>query len=249
MDLKGQTALVLGALGRAGSAVARKLCEEGAGVMLSARRQAEGEEYATLLRNEGFDVGFVPSDVTQRDQLRAAAEGTVKRFGRIDILANCFSFDYLRYFIEDAEDSWDRVIAVNFKGLMHACQEVLQQMVRQRYGRIITLTSDSAKVGATKEAAQSGTKAAVVAFSKSLAREMARHNVTVNVVSLGPTAESSGPPRGVSAEGWTSFMRLIPFGRPARPSEVAALVAFLAMRDASFITGQAISVSGGLVMS
>jgi len=250
MDLNDQKALILGALGTAGSAVVRKFCEEGASVMLSARRVREGEALAQSLRDEGFEAEFVAADVTNPESLTLAIDQTVTRFNRVDILVNCVSGDYLRYFLNDHEESdWDRLIAVNFKGLMHACHGALQKMVPQGYGRIISLVSDSAKIGATMETVQSGTKAAAVAFSKSLAREMARHNITVNAVCLGPTRESPDPPPGMSPEGWASFMRLTPMRRPAKPEEVAALVAFLAMRDASFITGQAISVSGGLTMS
>jgi len=248
VDLNGQKALVMGALGTAGTAVARRLCAEGASVVICARRAEPGEALAASLRGEGFDVSFVAADVTDQQQVAGAIDQAVASLGGLDVLANCFSVDHLRKFMDDKEKHWDRMIDVNFKGVMFSCQEALRHMIPQGYGRIISLTSDSAKIGATLETAQSGTKAAVVAFSKSLAREMARHQITVNTVCLGPTNESPDPIPGLSAEGWKSFMRLIPFRRPAHPTEVATLVAFLAMRDASFITGQAISVSGGLTM-
>ncbi len=248
MDLNGQRALVLGALGRAGVAVARKFCEEGARVAISARRETEGEAFAAELRAAGHDVVFLPANIRQREQITQVVDGCVAELGGIDVLANCISYDHMSKFMDDDEARWDKVIEVNFKGTMFACREVLKHMIPQRYGRIITLVSDSAKIGATLETVQSGAKGAIVAFSKSLAREMARHEITVNTVCLGPTSETADPPLGLSEEGWASFMRLIPFRRPARPAEVAALVAFLAMRDASFVTGQALSVSGGLTM-
>jgi 2-hydroxycyclohexanecarboxyl-CoA dehydrogenase len=249
MDLKEQKALVLGALGTAGSAVARKLCFEGASVMLSARRAEEGAALTKQLRDEGHDAHFIAADVTDRAQVAAAVDATVEKLGRIDIVANCVSYDHMRKFVDDKEKHWDRVFAINVKGTQLAYQEALRHMIPQRYGRLLTLVSDSAKIGATLETAQSSSKGAIVAFSKSLAREMARHEITVNAVCLGPTSETADPPLGLSPEGWAAFMRLIPFRRPAKPAEVASLVAFLAMREASFITGQAISVSGGLTMS
>lgn len=247
-DLRGQSALVMGALGTAGAAVAKTLAEAGASVMLSARRGKDGEESAAGLSAAGHRVAFVAADVTRRQDVVDAVERTVAAFGRIDILVNCFSLDHLRRFLEDSEEAWERMIAVNYKGVLYACHAALQHMVPQGYGRIVNLTSDSGKIGATLETVQSGTKAAVIAFSKSLAREVARHGVTVNALCLGVTQDFEGPRPGVSPAGFESFLRLVPFRRPAKPAEVAAVAGFLASPEASYVTGQAISASGGLTM-
>jgi NAD(P)-dependent dehydrogenase (short-subunit alcohol dehydrogenase family) len=157
VDLRGQNALVLGALGRAGKAVARRFCEEGARVVLSARRETAGEALTAELRDAGHDVSFVPADVTRREQVVAAVDATVERLGRIDILANCVSYDHMRRFMDDEEKHWDRVLAVNVKGTMLGCQEALRHMIPQGYGRIITLVR-TRRVGATLETAQSAAK-------------------------------------------------------------------------------------------
>ncbi len=248
MDLEGRRALILGALGNAGAAVARRFCEEDASVMISARREEEGRRFADDLATEGHPVDFAQADVRSREDLASAVRATVDRFGGIDALVNCVSYDHMRRFMDDDERGWRKTFETNLMGHQIACQEALKFMIPQESGRIIGLVSDSAKIGATVETAQSASKAGIVAFSKSLAREMARYQITVNAVCLGPTKEDAEPPPGLSPEGWKQFMRLTPFRRPAKPREVAALVAFLAMEDASFITGQAISVSGGLTM-
>jgi len=248
MTLNERVALVFGALGTAGTAICHTLCERGATVVVSARRAEEGQALAQELKDQGHKAVFKQCDVTSREEVIQTVEQTVTEFGQVDVLANCFSVDHLRRFLDDDEKYWDRMLTVNLKGMFYTCHAVLPHMIKQERGRIITLTSDSGKIGASMETVQASTKAGIIGFSKSLAREMARHQITVNAVCMGPTRPSAEPPEGFSAEGWKSFMRLTPFHRPALPREVAAMVASLASDDGAFVTGQAISVSGGLTM-
>lgn len=248
MMLGGKVAMVFGCLGTAGEAITRVLCERGAAVVASARREAEGKHLVNELTAAGHQAAFKLADICARDEVISAVAETVTEFGRLDALVNCFSADHLQRFLDSDEDSWDRMLDVNLKGLFYTCHAALPHMIEAGHGRIINLTSDSGKIGATMETVQSATKAGVIGFSKSLAREVARHQITVNAVCMGPTRESTEPPEGLSPEGWASFMRLIPFRRPARPTEVAGIVASLTSDDGAFVTGQAISVSGGLTM-
>jgi 2-hydroxycyclohexanecarboxyl-CoA dehydrogenase len=155
-------------------------------------------------------------------------------------------------FVENDPALWDRLIAINLKSVFNCCRAVLDDMIAAGRGRIVSISSDAARVGSTGEAVYSACKGGVVSFSKSIARELARHNITVNVVCPGPTntplmAEITSGEQG--AKIIDAMRRAIPFRRLAEPEEIAGAVAFLASADADFITGQVLSVSGGLTMA
>ncbi|MBI4300628.1 MAG: SDR family oxidoreductase [Chloroflexi bacterium] len=250
MDLKGKVALISGALGGVGSAIARKMAQEGADLALTARRPGDLEDFCRELQSLGHQVLALPADGTQRDQVVSVVDKTAAHFGHIDILVNAMSGDIMERFHEGKEENWDRMMAVNVYGFLYFQHAALQHMIPANKGRIINLVSDSAKIGATMEAVQSLTKGGMVAFGKSLAREVARYSITVNTVCVGPT-RTPGFIEGMeksNSPGYQAFMRLQPMHRAAEPAEVAAVVAFLATDDASFVTGQAISASGGLTM-
>jgi 2-hydroxycyclohexanecarboxyl-CoA dehydrogenase len=190
-------------------------------------------------------------DVTDAGSVGAAIEEVTAALGPIDILVNNAGWDRLAPFVETDEALWDQLIAINLKGVLHTCRAVVPQMTERRSGRIVNISSDAGRVGSTGEAVYSATKAGIIGFTKTLAREVARSSVTVNVVCPGPT--DTPLLQSMVGEGneklIASLQRAIPLGRLGRPEEVAAAVAFLASEDAAFITGQTLSVSGGLTMS
>jgi 2-hydroxycyclohexanecarboxyl-CoA dehydrogenase len=242
--LDGKIAIVTGAGQGIGRAIAGKFAAEGAAVVVTDLDEATARETADGLPG----AVAIASDVTDRAAVEAMAGQVVRQFGRIDVLVNNAGWDKASPFVDSDPDDWDRAIAVNLYGVLHTARAVLPVMARQGSGAVVNLGSDAGRVGSSGEAVYSAAKGGVIAFTKSLAREMARHQVRVNCVCPGPTdtalfASFAGPKLR------EALTRAIPFRRLAQPADVANVVAFLASDEASFITGQTISVSGGLTMS
>ncbi len=243
-----RTALVTGAARGIGRAIAQALAAEGHRVAVADIRDEEATETATEIGGLALHL-----DVTDAASVDEATKQAERELGPLNILINNAGWDELRPFLETDDEFWDRVIELNFKGCLRVCRRVVPGMVERGYGRVVNLGSDAARVGSSLEAVYSGAKGAVVAFSKTLARETARHGVTVNAVCPGPTdtpllqdmiAEGDSGAKALEA-----MRRAVPMRRLAQPEDVAAAVAFLASERAGYITGQTLSVSGGLTMA
>jgi len=171
-------------------------------------------------------------------------------FGRIDVLVNNAGWDKVGPFTDSDPADWDRIMAINLYGVMHTCHAVLPIMAAQGHGTVVNIASDAGRVGSSGEAVYSAAKGGIIAFTKTIAREMARHQINCNVVCPGP----SDTPLFASIGGDNpklreALVRSIPFRRLAQPEDLANVVAFLASDEAGYVTGQTVSVSGGLTMS
>jgi len=252
MRMKDQTALVTGGSRGIGRAICLRLAEEGARVAVVDILENEAEQTALDIRAQGGQAMAVKADVTQFDQVRACVQEVTDIWERIDILVNNAGWDKIEPFIESKPETWEKVIAINLKGPIHFCHAVVPQMIARSSGKIITISSDAGRVGSTGEAVYSACKAGVIGFSKTLARELARAKINVNVVCPGPTDTAllkqvtSGDKGARIIEAMT---RSVPFRRLGQPEEIAHAVVFFASSDADFITGQVLSVSGGLTMA
>ena len=192
-------------------------------------------------------------DVTDSERVGKIIGELESALGSIDVLVNCAGWDELMPFLDTDEAFWDKIIDLNFKSVLRTTHAALPGMMERRYGRIINIASDAGRVGSSLEGVYSGAKGAVIAFTKTIAREAARQGVTANCVCPGPTQtplldqiveKSDDGDRVIS-----SMARGVPMKRLGKPEDVSAAVAFLASEQADFITGQTLSVSGGLVMS
>src|SRR3954454_15658836 len=242
-----RTALVTGGGRGIGRAVAEGLAADGLNIVIADLRREESAAVAAAIEERGGSVLAVACDVADSAGVGAAVAAAQERFGHVDVLVNNAGWDDLKPFLETDEAFWDRIIDINFKGPLRFTQLLLPGMVERGWGRIVNIGSDAGRVGSSLESVYSGAKGGVIAFTKTLARELARAGVTANTVCPGPTRTpmlAEMEPRMVEA-----LERAVPMRRLGEPEDIAAAVAFLASERAGYITGQTLSVSGGLTMA
>jgi 2-hydroxycyclohexanecarboxyl-CoA dehydrogenase len=243
-------ALVTGAGRGIGAAIARKLAADGFAVAVCDIAAASAHESARVITESGGRALGLGLDVTSADSVAAGVEQCEAQLGAIGVLVNNAGVDIPAFFLDSKEADWDRLWAVNVKGVLHCTQRVLPGMTQRKAGRVINIASDAGRVGAGGESVYSATKGAVIAFTKALARETARHNVTVNAVCPGATDTAMLAAVGeFNAKLHAGLVGGIPLRRVGQPSDIAGAVAFLASDAAAYITGQSLSVSGGLTMA
>jgi 2-hydroxycyclohexanecarboxyl-CoA dehydrogenase len=245
--LTGKVAIVTGAAQGIGRAIASRLADEGAKVALADIQLDLAENAAAEIRASGASAIAVALDVIKLDDAVAAADRVERELGPIDILVNNAGWDILMPFVETTPELWDKVIAINFHGVLNCCKAVAPRMQSRGAGKIVSISSDAARVGSSGEAVY---KAAIIGFSKTLARELAPSHVNVNVVCPGPTETQLLKSAMAGREKvLDSMARGIPFRRLGQPADLAGAVAFFASSDSDFVTGQVLSVSGGLTMA
>jgi 2-hydroxycyclohexanecarboxyl-CoA dehydrogenase len=245
MNFEGQTIVVTGAASGIGRATAEAFAKAGGHVILADLSADKGEEAAQQLRAAGHKASFLPLDVAS-DQSIAEFAAKARALGEVDVLANVAGYGKGQPFIENSPDFWERVVDVNLMGPVKLIRALWDPMIERRSGKIVNVASDAGRNGSSGETVYSGAKGGLIAFSKGLAREMARYSINVNCVCPGPT--ETPMLMALPENHLEAFKRAIPFRRFAQPSEVADAIVFFASDRARYITGQTLSVSGGLTM-
>lgn len=251
-QFQGKTVVVTGGGGGIGGATCRRFAGAGAQVAVFDMNLEAAERVAADIRAGGGRAQAFRCDITDRASVDAAVAATLAQLGPIDVLVNNAGWDVFKPFTKTVPAEWDKLIAINLTGALHMHHAVLPIMAERKSGRIVNIASDAARVGSSGEAVYAACKGGLVSFSKTIAREHARHGITVNVVCPGPTdtalfddyKQGAGNPEKLEE----AFRRSIPLGRIGQPQDLPGAILFFASEDAAYVTGQVISVSGGLSM-
>ncbi len=252
-DSTARVALVTGGGRGIGREICLGLARAGQKVAVADLRVPEATETAATINAEGGTAIAVEMDVADADAVAGGLMSVTDELGPVEVLVNCAGWDVLTPFVATDEDFWDRVIEINYKGPLRTTHGCLPAMIEAGFGRIVNIGSDAGRVGSSGEAVYAGAKGGVIAFTKTIAREVARRGITANVVCPGPTdtplLEEIAAATDTSDKIIGAMARAVPMKRIGQPHEVAAAVVFLCSEEAGYITGQTLSVSGGLTMA
>jgi 2-hydroxycyclohexanecarboxyl-CoA dehydrogenase len=262
LDVKGKSVIVTGGGSNIGRAIALGFAHEGAHVTIAEIDEDQGEKVAREAQGAGAaSAQVVRTDVTQWDSVRAMVRAVEERHGRVDVLVNNVGWTHDRLFVEKTRDEWEKEIQINLWGMINGTRAVLDGMIARRSGAIVSLGSDAGRMGEFREGVYGACKAGIIALTKSLAREVGRYGIRLNVVCPGMTMPDSDEDIG-GLSMWASeankawgteevrarIAKAYPLRRLGRADDVAPAVVFLASGAANFITGQTLSVSGGYTM-
>ena len=246
-----RNALVTGAAGGIGRAIALELAANDRQVAVADLNREGAGETVRRISDAGGKAIAVEIDVTDTHSVNVGIEEVERTLGPIDVLVNNAGWDELRPFLDTDEEFWDQIIEINYKGCLRTTKRVLPAMIEGGWGRVVNIASDAGRVGSSLESVYGGAKGGVIAFTKTLAREVARKGITANTVCPGPTRTPLL--EGMAGEGGGKLIqaleKAVPMKRLGEPEDIAAAVEFLQSERASFITGQTLSVSGGLTMA
>jgi 2-hydroxycyclohexanecarboxyl-CoA dehydrogenase len=247
MKLEGKVALVTGGASGIGKATVMELARSGATVICADVNVDKGAELVKEASATNFAVEFVAIDLADQASTRRCAAEVLQKHPRIDILVNAAGWNDIQSFVENPPDYMDRVLAINLGGTLHLTQALLPAMIAAGKGKIVNVSSDAGRVGSSGETTYAAAKGGVIAFTKSLAREVARHSINVNCVCPGPTDTPMLQSRPEKLK--EAFVKAIPFRRFAKPQEIADAIVFFASPRSDYVTGQVLSVSGGLTFA